>query len=100
MKSSTEEIIVRLKNRFSSELEMLPGQKYSNLCKANMEVIKVLEIQVKRMAKELGATHQLVLFSQEQLNELRKKTFGKSSENRNDLSLEEKSECKCQAHCQ
>ena len=87
--------------------------KYSNLCKANMEVIKVLEIQVKRMAKELGATHQLVLFSQEQLNELRKKTFGKSSENRNDLSpdltalplfsdlsLEEKLECKCQAHCQ
>lgn len=86
--------------------------KYSNLCKANMAVIKVLETQVERMAKELGATHQLVIFSQEQLNELRKKTFGRSSEIKNDLSpdltalplfaqlpIEDSPMCKCLANC-
>ena len=54
--------------------------KYSNLCKANMNVIKVLESQLERMVQALGDQHQLVIFSQEQLNQLRKKTFGNSSE--------------------
>ena len=87
--------------------------KYSNLCKANMAVIKVLETQVERMAKELGLTHQLVIFSQEQLNQLKKKTFGTSSETRKDLSpdltalplfanlpVEDSAVCKCSANCQ
>jgi transposase len=86
--------------------------KYSNLCKANMAVIKVLETQIGRLTKELGATHQLVIFSQEQLNELRKKTFGRSSEIRNDFSpnltalplfsslpAEENPICKCSGNC-
>lgn len=58
--------------------------KYSNLCKANMEVIRVLEAQVKRLASELGASHQLVLFTQTQLDQLKNKTFGASSEKRKD----------------
>jgi transposase len=87
--------------------------KYSNLCKANIAVIKVLEAQVERMVKELGATHQLVMFTQDQLYELRKKTYGTSSEIKKGLSpnltalplfsarsTEEATCCKCLAHCQ
>ena len=36
-----------------SENEAKEALKYSNLCKANMEVIRVLEEQVKRLAGEL-----------------------------------------------
>jgi transposase len=88
--------------------------KYSNLCKANMAVIKTLETQLERMAKELGASHQLVIFSQEQLNQLRKKVFGKSSESKDNLApdltalplfakpngaSDETTECKCGSKC-
>ena len=35
-----------------------------------MAVIQILETQLKRMADELGASHQLVLYTQNQLNQL------------------------------
>ena len=53
-----------------------------------MEVIRVLEEQVKRLAGELGASHQLVLFSQSQLDQLKTKTFGSSSEKRKENSVD------------
>jgi transposase len=58
--------------------------KYSNLCKANMAVIDTLEKQLRRMSQELGTSHQLVFFAQTQLDQLKGKTFGPSSEKRND----------------
>jgi transposase len=78
----TEENVIQLsKNELEKE-----ALKYSNLCKANMEVIRVLEEQVKRLAGELGASHQLVLFTQVQLNQLKSKTFGTSSEKRKEVA--------------
>ena len=60
--------------------------KYSNLCKANMAMIQILETQVKRMAQELGASHQLVLLTQDQLSQLKGRTFGISSEKRTETT--------------
>ena len=56
--------------------------KYSNLCLANLAVIRILEKQVGRLVTELGASHQLVLDSQAQLETLRNRVFGRSSERR------------------
>lgn len=56
--------------------------KYSNLCLANLAVIRILEKQVGRLVTELGASHQLVLDSQAQLDTLRNRVFGRSSERR------------------
>jgi len=63
------------------ELEV-EAVRYSNLCKIQSELIQTQEVQLKKMAEELGANHQLVLFAQHQLEQLKNKVFGKSSERR------------------
>ena len=55
---------------------------FSNMCRVQMQVIKTQEAQLKKMAEELGSRHQLVLFAQEQLDQLKKTVFGASSERR------------------
>jgi transposase len=56
--------------------------RYSNLCKIQYELIKTQEAQLKKMAEELGANHQLVLFAKHQLDQLKDKVYGSSSERR------------------
>jgi transposase len=56
--------------------------RYSNLCKIQYELIKTQEKQLKKMAEELGANHQLVLFAKHQLDQLKDKVYGSSSERR------------------
>jgi hypothetical protein len=58
--------------------------RFSNLCKIQTEVVSAYEKQLSKMAEELGAQHQLVLFGQLQLEQMKKKLFGKSSERRED----------------
>ena len=55
---------------------------YSNLCKMQIQVIAAQEIQLKKLAEELGSKSQTVLFAQAQLDLLKSKLFGKSSERR------------------
>jgi transposase len=68
--------------------EELKGEalRYSNLCKAPSETIRVLEAQVKKMAGELGSQHQIVLFAQAQLDAMKDRMFGKSSEQKAGVS--------------
>ena len=56
--------------------------KYSNLCKANMAVIAILEKQVKELAIALGEKNQAVIFTAAQLAQMKGKMFGKSTEAR------------------
>jgi transposase len=58
----------------------LAALKYSNLCKANLAVIAALEKVVGDLAQKLGEKDQAVLFSQAELDRLKGKLFGKSSE--------------------
>jgi len=60
--------------------------RYSHLCKVQSESIRILEAQVKKMADELGSKHQLVLFAQAQLDAMKDRMFGKSSEQRAGMS--------------
>ncbi len=64
MKSSTEEIIVRLKNRFSSELEMRPGQRKRNFSSQFKEQLcseaRSNNISGMRLAKGLGISESAI----------------------------------------
>lgn len=56
--------------------------KYSNLCRANVAVINVLENLVAKLTEELGAQNQIVLDAQAKLDNLKHRIFGRSSEKR------------------
>jgi transposase len=56
--------------------------EYSNLCRVQQDLIKTMETQLQKMAEELGAKHQLVLFTQQQLEQLKSRVYGQSSERR------------------
>ena len=56
--------------------------KYSNLCRANLAVITTQEKILKELAQALGEKNQTVLFAQGQLDQMKGKLFGKSTERR------------------